>query len=161
MPEIPDLDIAALYYVTRQVAAALDRFLGLPALTASQREPVHRRAILRDVLQTPGSTVGQIAKRLKIAQSLVSATVAWGCAQGALSTSTDPADRRRTLVFPAEVLGGQFAKILAQPAWLFLDPLLGDIDPADRAGFERVLGLLHRHFKAAEDDSRPAEKGTT
>ena len=154
MSEASDLYIAALYYVTRQLTAALNEFLGVPAALPSEQEPLHRRAVLRDVLQTPGFTVGQITKRLKIAQSLVSATVTWGCARMVLCTSTDPADRRRTLLFPTEKLGGQFGKVPPQPAWAFRDPLLGHLGPADRAGFERVLGRLREHFKAAQSNGR-------
>jgi DNA-binding MarR family transcriptional regulator len=78
-----------------------------------------------------------------------------------LRTGSDPADRRRTLVFPTEALSGQFGKILAQSAWPFLDPLLGDLDPADRASFERVLGRLHEHFKETEEESRRNAGGTS
>ena len=70
------------------------------------------------------------------------------------TTSPGRWQRRWTLVFPAEKTGGQFGKALTQPAWAFLGPLLGDLGPADRAGFERVLGRLREHFKAAEDNGR-------
>jgi DNA-binding MarR family transcriptional regulator len=63
--------------------------------------PTSVRMVLVDVYEHPGSTIGQIVERTGFPQSIVSAAVARLRESGALETTTDPADRRRTLVAPS------------------------------------------------------------
>jgi DNA-binding MarR family transcriptional regulator len=58
------------------------------------------RIVLVDVHEHPDSTIGQIVERTGFPQSHVSAAVARLRESGALLTTTDPSDRRRTLVRP-------------------------------------------------------------
>jgi DNA-binding MarR family transcriptional regulator len=58
------------------------------------------RIVLVDVHEHPDSTIGQIVERTGFPQSHVSAAVARLRDSGALVTTTDPNDRRRTLVRP-------------------------------------------------------------
>jgi DNA-binding MarR family transcriptional regulator len=62
--------------------------------------PTSVRMVLVDVYEHPGGTIGQIVERTGFPQSIVSAAVARLRESGALETTTDPADRRRTLVAP-------------------------------------------------------------
>jgi DNA-binding MarR family transcriptional regulator len=55
-------------------------------------------AVVEDVARHPRTTVGEVASRTGLAQSLVSRLVSQMQAGGILTTSRDPADRRRTLV---------------------------------------------------------------
>jgi DNA-binding MarR family transcriptional regulator len=63
--------------------------------------PTSVRMVLVDVYEHPGSTIGQIVDRTGFPQSIVSAAVARLRESGALETTTDPTDRRRTLVAPS------------------------------------------------------------
>jgi DNA-binding MarR family transcriptional regulator len=62
--------------------------------------PTGVRIVLVDVHEHPDSTIGQIVERTGFPQSHVSAAVARLRDSGALVTTTDPSDRRRTLVRP-------------------------------------------------------------
>jgi DNA-binding MarR family transcriptional regulator len=64
--------------------------------------PISVRMVLVDVFEHPGTTIGQIVERTGFPQSHVSQAVARLRESGALETSVDPADRRRTLVMPID-----------------------------------------------------------
>ena len=55
-------------------------------------------AIVEDIAGHEGTSIGEIARRTGLAQSLVSTTVAAMRDAGVVSTSPDPADRRRLSV---------------------------------------------------------------
>jgi hypothetical protein len=57
---------------------------------------------MADIAYHPGSSVSEITERTGFPQSLVSLSVARLRDFGAVLTEPDPADRRRTLVRPAE-----------------------------------------------------------
>jgi hypothetical protein len=60
------------------------------------------RLVMADIAYHPGSSVSEITERTGFPQSLVSLSVAKLRDFGAVLTGPDPADRRRTLVRPAE-----------------------------------------------------------
>ena len=60
------------------------------------------RSVLTDVFSHPGSSVSEIVERTGFPQSHVSSSVARLRDLGVLVTAPDPADRRWTLVRPAE-----------------------------------------------------------
>jgi DNA-binding MarR family transcriptional regulator len=60
------------------------------------------RLVMADIAYHPGSSVSEITERTGFPQSLVSLSVARLRDFGAVVTGPDPADRRRTLVRPAE-----------------------------------------------------------
>lgn len=66
-----------------------------------QTLPTSARTILVDVFEHPGSSISEITERTGFPQSLVSSSVARFREHGVMTTETDPADRRRTLVHPA------------------------------------------------------------
>lgn len=109
------------------------------------RIPPGEVMVLEDVLAHPDSSVGEIAERTGLAQSHVSATVARLGASGALNTSADPADGRRTLVRVNErLLGGTFAERGARNIEEAVAGSLADPEAARRAVgmLEELAGLL-------------------
>jgi hypothetical protein len=60
------------------------------------------RLVMADIAYHPGSSVSEITDRTGFPQSLVSLSVAKLRDFGAVLTEPDPADRRRTLVRPAQ-----------------------------------------------------------
>jgi DNA-binding MarR family transcriptional regulator len=89
------------------------------------------RSVLIDVIEHPGSAIGQIAERTGFPQSHVSASVDALRDGGAVTTTTDPDDRRRTLVRVAPEIEREAATRLSSAS----------LDGA----FDTVLdcGLLH------------------
>jgi hypothetical protein len=73
------------------------------------------RLVMADVFSHPGSSVSQITERTGFPQSLVSLSVARLRELGAVVTAPDPADRRRTLVRPAEGMLDRGARHAAVP----------------------------------------------
>ena len=55
-------------------------------------------AIAEDIARHPGTSIGEIARRTRVAQSQVSTTVSAMSDQGFVALSPDPADRRRVQV---------------------------------------------------------------
>jgi hypothetical protein len=80
--------------------------LGEQAIPPSSRAPegvsTSVRLVMADIAYHPGSSVSEITERTGFPQSLVSLSVATLRDFGAVVTEPDPADRRRTLVRPAE-----------------------------------------------------------
>jgi hypothetical protein len=62
------------------------------------------RLVMADIAYHPGTSISEITERTGFPQSLVSLSVARLRDLGAVLTGPDPADRRRTLVRPAEAL---------------------------------------------------------
>jgi DNA-binding MarR family transcriptional regulator len=87
-------------------------------------------AITEDVTHHEGTSIGQIAQRTGLAQSLVSKTVAAMRDEGVLITAPDPSDGRRILVSvdPA-VRAGLFASRAARP----IDSALSQVRPGNSA----------------------------
>ena len=144
-----DMTVADLYYVTRHLSATIDRHLGVPAVR-DPREGLHRRTILRDVVESPGSTVGEVAERLHVAQSIVSKTIARARDQGLFETHVDPDDHRRTRVHPTKQLELRYAEPLAERSAAVLGPLTDGLSSSDREALDRALAHLHTRFKTEE-----------
>ena len=74
--------------------------LGLEAIPPSgfHKLPPTAQAVLVDVFEHPGTSIGEIVQRTQLPQSQISAAVARFREVKVFSTSPDPADRRRTLV---------------------------------------------------------------
>ena len=73
----------------------------IPTTAGFHQLPTSVRSILIDVFEHPNSSVGEITTRTGFPQSHVSAAVARLREGGALVTTVDPNDRRRTLVRPS------------------------------------------------------------
>ena len=120
--------------------------LGEEAIPPSgfRQVPTSVRSVLMDVYEHPGSSVSEITARTGFPQSHVSASVARLRESGALVTTTDPADRRRTLAAPnPEVRRG-----LSSLAWVPVDAVLaraiGTGDAGQAAEAVAALELLAR-----------------
>jgi DNA-binding MarR family transcriptional regulator len=96
---IPDMNASELFLLGRRLMK-----LGEAAIPDAGRPGVNTtiRLVIADVTDHPDSSVSEITERTGFPQSLVSLSVARLREFGAVVTKPDPADRRRTLVRPAE-----------------------------------------------------------
>jgi len=81
------------------------------------------------LVEAPGSSISELTARTGFAQSHVSAAVAQLRERGALRTSPDPADRRRTLVTPVDGLVAAVAERQRRDAEQVLAAALADTEP--------------------------------
>jgi DNA-binding MarR family transcriptional regulator len=103
--------------------------------------PTGVRIVLVDVYEHPDATIGQIVERTGLPQSIVSGAVARLRESGALLTTTDPADRRRTLVRPAHARPRR--RQPDRPATKALEQLLVELHgPGGRERLPEVLEAL-------------------
>jgi DNA-binding MarR family transcriptional regulator len=106
--------------------------------------PASVRSVLVDVYEHPSSSVSEITARTGFLQSHVSTSVTRLRAAGGLITTTDPADRRRTLVSP----NPEIQRGLRSMPWVPVDAVLartiGTGDPAQAAEAVAALELLAR-----------------
>jgi DNA-binding MarR family transcriptional regulator len=122
--------------------------LGEDALPPSgfQQMPTSVRSVLVDIYSNPGSSVSEITARTGFPQSHVSAAVARLREKGGVITTTDPADRRRTLVSP----NPEITDRLPTQTWGSVDAVLakaiGADDPEQTAAAVAALELLARLF---------------
>ena len=109
----------------------------------SHQLPTTVRSVLLDVFELPNSSIGEIAARTCFPQSHVSASVArLRALGGALETTVDPLDRRRTLVRPAWEAETQAAPAAATPIDRALVAALGTDDPKEIADVVAALETL-------------------
>jgi DNA-binding MarR family transcriptional regulator len=97
------------------------------------------RSVLTDVFSHPGSSVSEIKDRTGFPQSHVSSSVARLRDLGVLVTAPDPADRRRTLVRPAE---GMVQKAVRRAATSVDGTLAEAIGPDARDRLPEALAAL-------------------
>jgi len=109
--------------------------------------PTSVRAILLDVLDNPGSSIGQITARSGFPQSHVSAAVARLREGGAFVTETDASDRRRTVVRPSVEALRRAASIAAlAPIDRALAAAMGAAGEAEVAEVVATLESLSRRL---------------
>jgi DNA-binding MarR family transcriptional regulator len=84
--------------------------------------------VMLDVYANPETTVGEAAVRTGLPQSAVSACVARLREAGSILTSTDPADRRRSLIRRNPEVSGRRAEVAAAPIDKALGAALGTED---------------------------------
>lgn len=97
-------------------------------------------AIVEDIAHHEGTSVGEIASRTGLAQSLVSTTVGAMRDRGILETTSDPNDRRRALIrVEPRARGELFHSRAVRP----IDSAIRYVRPsAPEAEIERVIELL-------------------
>ncbi|GHJ44656.1 hypothetical protein Cs7R123_19980 [Catellatospora sp. TT07R-123] len=105
--------------------------------------------VAADVAAHPGSSISEITERIGFPQSAVSGSVARLRDAGAVRTATDPADRRRQLVHPAEQVSDRVAAIRASGVEAALAAALGTADPGRLAEVVAALDTLARHLGPA------------
>jgi len=77
--------------------------------------PTGIRLILIDLVEHPGSSIGEITARTGLPQSHVSQSVARLRARGAVATASDPHDGRKTLVRLSADLPARAARLGSAP----------------------------------------------
>ena len=110
--------------------------------------PPGQRLILMDAFAFPGSSIGEIATRTSLPQSYVSEIVARLRNAGALETSPDPNDRRRTLVKVSDSLPPLVAGLGATSVDELLIEALGDTPPDQAAQLIAALSEITDRLRA-------------
>lgn len=102
-------------------------------------------AIVEDIAHHDATSVGQIAGRTGLAQSLVSITVASMRAAGVLTSVTDPEDRRRVLISIDPAARSQLLRARgARPVTAALRERFPKSSKRELAHMERLLEELTR-----------------
>jgi DNA-binding MarR family transcriptional regulator len=144
-----------LYLLGRKLMKIAEEALPRPATGGP---PTSVRMILVDIAEHPDSSVGEIASRTGFPQSHVSASVARLRDLGALVTSIDPRDRRRTLTRLARGIG-QRARRAAVPVDAALAAALSDPDPTELEAVIEALDTLAVRLSPAGDHPRTQPAG--
>lgn len=114
----------------------------IPARAGFHQMPASVRSVLIDVYEHPGSSVGEISARTGFPQSHVSASVVRLREHGAVVTTIDPKDRRRTLVRPSPEVPRQAAQLVSAPIDAALAAALGTESPQEVAQVVSALETL-------------------
>ena len=116
--------------------------------------------ILTDVFAHPGTSIGEVVQRTGLPQGHVSKSVARFRNRGAVTTATDPADGRRTLVTPTASAREAVALQSAAPIDAALTEALGGASPAavqaTVALLEDLAASLAPNAGVARGATRPA-----
>ena len=114
------------------------------------------RAVLTHLAHTGPLTVGEAARHLDRAQSVVSDIVSQLAGKGLLEREPDPADRRRTLVW---LTPAGLAELDREDRVLAVDLLAAALARMASADREALLAGLDALTRTADDRGRPAEGG--
>ncbi|MBO0826701.1 MAG: MarR family transcriptional regulator [Streptosporangiales bacterium] len=110
--------------------------------------PTSVRLIMGDIVEHPGSAVGEITARTGFPQSHVSASVAKLREAGVVETETDPRDRRRTLVRAVSGVPERWAERMASvPIENAVAATLGTDEPVQVAEVITLLDALLDRFE--------------
>ena len=128
-----------LYLLGRKLAK-----MGIETIPSSALNefPPSAQAVLIDVLESPNSSIGEIAKRTELPQSQVSVAATMLEEHGLLETVTDPDDRRRTLVRGAPGVGRKIRKKVNVPIDETIASALASESPDDLAQVLAALEML-------------------
>ncbi|WP_316576232.1 MarR family winged helix-turn-helix transcriptional regulator [Nocardia canadensis] len=130
--------------------------IGEEALPTAGLAGGHRPVLVvtSDIVAHPDSTVGEIARRTGLPQSAVSTAVARLEEAGSITTATDPRDRRRTVIRPAERISARVAQIRASTIDAAVAAALPTADPAATAEVLQALDVLARHLRPRGTEPR-------
>ncbi|GAA2629126.1 hypothetical protein GCM10010399_71040 [Dactylosporangium fulvum] len=106
--------------------------------------PASVRSVLVDIAQHPDSSVSEITARTCFPQSHVSASIARLQDSGAVITTPDPKDRRRTLVRPNPAATSRLLVVTATPIDDALAAALADKSALPEV--QAALKTLARHL---------------
>jgi DNA-binding MarR family transcriptional regulator len=150
------VNAVALYLLGRKLMKIAEEALPNPA---SGGPPTSVRMILIDIAEHPDSSVGEIASRTGFPQSHVSMSIARLRELGALVTSIDPGDRRRTLtrLAPGIRERSQRAEV---PVDAVLAAALGPSDPLELEEVIEALDGLAARLMPASARHHPQAAGT-
>ena len=145
-----------MYFLARYLLAAARRTIVPEAeghLSGSER------LVLEDLVEAAPTTINEISQRTQIAQSRVSAIIAEWRKRGAIDTSSDPNDRRKTVVAPSKTLQAQYLAGALASAEDVLDQLGVELDAKERKAVLGALSLLHGRLRPEHaDDKKPKKK---
>ena len=99
-------------------------------------------AIVEDVAHNRGTSIGEIAQRTGLAQSLVSTTVAKLRDAGMVDVETDPADRRRARIGVSAAARKLFAARATRPIEPGIRQALPDATGEELAHVDQLLDEL-------------------
>lgn len=133
----------------QELAIQAMRDPGDPDLSRAQR------VIQGDVYLHPGTSVGEIATRTGFTQGHVSASLARLRELGRVSTETDPAERRRTLVQLTPLAAVGIRRRTTRGADELLAKLYDDVDETRLREIIGMLDDLDRRLTRVVADSRP------
>jgi DNA-binding MarR family transcriptional regulator len=150
------MNAVELYLLGRKLMKIAEEALPKPATGGP---PTSVRMILIDVAEHPDSSVGEITARTGFPQSHVSTSVARLRELGALVTSIDPRDRRRTLTRLAPGIR-QRSRRAAVPVDSVLAAALGTSDPTDVEEVIEALDGLAARLMPANDRPHTQPAGT-
>ncbi|MFI9828834.1 MarR family winged helix-turn-helix transcriptional regulator [Streptomyces sp. NPDC051913] len=102
--------------------------------------------VMLDVYAHPDTTVGEVATRTGLPQSAVSGCVARLKEVGSVLTTTDPTDRRRSLLRQNPEVTGRRAEVAAAPVDEAVGAALGTDDPVAVADTVHLLEQLARRL---------------
>jgi DNA-binding MarR family transcriptional regulator len=122
--------------------------LGEAAMPAAgfRRLPTSVQLVLVDIGDHPNTSISGVVSRIGLPQSAVSEAVARLAKAGVLITSTDPVDRRRTLVRVKAEVRARKDRAPAEPIDGPLAEALGESDAADVTDVVEMLTDLARRF---------------
>jgi DNA-binding MarR family transcriptional regulator len=143
------MDLGQLYYVARKLRSWVEQTIIPDAI--SKQFPFYHWIILRDLVETPNTTIQEISQRLSLAQSMVSSAVSRLKAQGYIITEPDPNDRRKTRLYPSKEIAEWVLKRIHQDAETAFGLLMKDRTPEERASVIQALALLYKQFKSLEE----------
>jgi SAM-dependent methyltransferase/DNA-binding MarR family transcriptional regulator len=124
----------------------------IPTTAGFHQLPTSVRSILIDVFEHPNSSVGEITARTGFPQSHVSVAVARLREGGALVTTVDPNDRRRTLVRPSSQVPRRAARLISAPIDAALAAALGTDDPGEVEQVVAALQALAQRLTPSETE---------
>jgi DNA-binding MarR family transcriptional regulator len=150
------MNAVELYLLGRKLMKLAEEALPKPGTGGP---PTSVRMILIDIAEHPDSSVGEIAFRTGFPQSHVSASVARLREFGALVTSIDPRDRRRTLTRVAPGIR-QRSQRAAVPVDSALSAALGSSDPTEVEEVIEALDGLAARLMPAGDPYHTQAAGT-
>ncbi len=152
------MDMADLYFVARKLRIWVEREVLPPEV--AREIPLHQWVILREIIDTPMTTVQELTRRFSLAQSMVSKVVAESKEQGLLLTQVDEHDKRKVHLLPSKKLLKLVQPVMNRDADEVLAPLWEHFSPADQACIKHTFTLLHDHFKRLETGEIPLRKRT-
>lgn len=122
--------------------------------------PTTELALIKQVLETPGATVGELSQALGMRQSNTSAAIRALVQRGFVTREADSSDRRVTLVVPTE-LGRTEHQAIAE-AWAgSLVTALESLPDAQQAELVRALPALQALERAIRASYRVAATAKT
>lgn len=136
-----------LHQIAVHATAAPGETTGTPVTTA----------VVADVLHHDATSVGEIAARTQLAQSIVSSAIAGLVKKGVLSTGRDPNDGRRTVVSVIPEVASDLRTRGAQP---LRGPIAAALPGLSDAKLERFEQDLERLWKQVATNSTPNDQST-